>query len=128
MDFPASHVSILGCRKLFHPFLSIFRIPSLNSPAENFLPLHKYLGMAPSSREYLWPKFPKRSLKEIQICFLPGTPNNQFFPTCQVRVVRFYVSLPSSSSSFFSFSSASPPPQRRCCKVRVPRRTSTAIL
>ena len=50
-----------------------------------------------------------------------------FFPTCQVRVVRFYVSL----SSFFS----SPPlllscagPQRRSCVCSVPRRTSTAIL
>ena len=31
----------------------------------------------------------------------------RFFPTCQVRVVRFYVSLFSSSSSSSSFSSAS---------------------
>ena len=55
-----------------------------------------------------------------------------FFPTCQVRVVRFYVSLSSSfSSSFSSSSSSSPPcagPQRRSCVCSVPRRTSTAIL
>ena len=43
--------------------------------------------------------------------------NTMFFPTCQVRVVRFYVSLFSSSFSF-SFSSCRPPP----------RRISTAIL
>ena len=62
-----------------------------------------------------------------------------FFPTCQVRVVRFYVSLSFSSSfsssSFPSSSSSSPPlllscagPQRRFCVCSVPRRTSTAIL
>ena len=62
-----------------------------------------------------------------------------FFPTCQVRVVRFYVSLSFSSSfsssSFSSSSSSSPPlllscagPQRRSCVCSVPRRTSTAIL
>ena len=33
-----------------------------------------------------------------------------FFPTCQVRVVRFYVSLLFSSSFFSSFSSSSSPP------------------
>ena len=64
---------------------------------------------------------------------------SQFFPTCQVRVVRFYVSLSFSSSfsssSFSSSSSSSPPlllscagPQRRSCVCSVPRRTSTAIL
>ena len=62
-----------------------------------------------------------------------------FFPTCQVRVVRFYVSLSFSSSfsssSFSSSSSSSPPlllscagPQRRSCVCSVPRRASTAIL
>ena len=65
-----------------------------------------------------------------RLCHKPikgSLPNNQyfmermFFPTCQVRVVRFYVShFSSSSSSFssFSFSSCRPPP----------RRISTAIL
>ena len=37
-----------------------------------------------------------------------------FFPTCQVRVVRFYVSLFSSSFSF-SFSSASSSVSLSCC-------------
>ncbi len=65
---------------------------------------------------------------KVVCCFL--------FPTCQVRVVRFYVSLSSSSSSSFSSSSSSSPPllrscagpQRRSCVCSVPRRTSTAIL
>ena len=70
-----------------------------------------------------------------------------FFPTCQVRVVRFYVSLfssSSSSSSFSSFSSASSSvslscresvcsvwhvgPQLRSCEFSVACRTPTAIL
>ena len=65
-----------------------------------------------------------------------------FFPTCQVRVVRFYVSLDlrllrSSASSFVSSSVASCDdvwsvfrvgPQQRSCEASVPRRTSTAIL
>ena len=67
------------------------------------------------------------------------------FPTCQVRVVRFYVSLFSSFSSFsFSFSSASSSvslsccdsvcsvwhvgPQLRSCEFSVACWTSTAIL
>ena len=69
-----------------------------------------------------------------------------FFPTCQVRVVRFYVSLfssSSSSSSFSSFSSASSSvslscrdsvcsvwhvgPQLRSCEFSVACWTSTAI-
>ena len=69
------------------------------------------------------------------------------FPTCQVRVVRFYVSLfssSSSSSSFSSFSSASSSvslscresvcsvwhvgPQLRSCEFSVACWTSTAIL
>ena len=53
----------------------------------------------------------------------PGTDfwdfiNYLFFPTCQVRVVRFYVSLFSSSFSFsfsFSFSSASSSVSLSCC-------------
>ena len=49
------------------------------------------------------------------------------FPTCQVRVVRFYVSLFSSSSSSSSFSSCRPP-QLRSCEFSVACRTSTAIL
>ena len=65
-----------------------------------------------------------------------------FFPTCQVRVVRFYVrhfssSSSSSSSSFLSFffllcnpvrSVFRAGPQRRVCEISVPRRTSTASL
>ena len=70
-----------------------------------------------------------------------------FFPTCQVRVVRFYVSLfssSSSSSSFSSFSSASSSvslscrdsvcsvwhvgPQPRYCEFSVACWTPTAIL
>ena len=62
------------------------------------------------------------------------------FPTCQVRVVRFYVrhfSSSSSSSSFLSFffllcnpvrSVFRAGPQRRVCEISVPRRTSTASL
>ena len=67
------------------------------------------------------------------------------FPTCQVRVVRFYVSLFSFSSSFsFSFSSSSSSssdlnhdlvssvwhagPQPRSCEFSVACRTSTTIL
>ena len=66
-----------------------------------------------------------------------------FFPTCQVRVVRFYVSLFSSSSfSFFSSASSSVSlsccdsvcsvwhvgPQLRSCEFSVACWTSTAIL
>ena len=69
-----------------------------------------------------------------------------FFPTCQVRVVRFYVSLFSFSSSSFSFSFSSssssssdlncdpvssvwrPGPQPRSCEFSVACRTPTAIL
>ena len=50
-----------------------------------------------------------------------------FFPTCQVRVVRFYVSLPSPPHA----PPASPPPagpQPRSGEISVARRTSTAIL
>ena len=73
--------------------------------------------------------------------------NRLSFPTCQVRVVRFYVSLDlllllrlllrSSASSFVSSSVASCDdvwsvfrvgPQQRSCEFSVPRRTSTAIL
>ena len=43
-----------------------------------------------------------------------------FFPTCQVRVVRFYVSL-------FSSFSCTPPPSSSSCRPP-PRRISTAIL
>ena len=42
-----------------------------------------------------------------------------FFPTCQVRVVRFYVSLFSSSSSSSSFSSSCRPPQLRSSEFSV---------
>ena len=41
-----------------------------------------------------------------------------FFPTCQVRVVRFYVSCPSSSSSSSSSSSPSPPRPPLCRHLR----------
>ena len=67
-----------------------------------------------------------------------------FFPTCQVRVVRFYVSLFSSSASASSSSSASSSvslscrdsvssvwhagPQLRSCEFSVACRTPTAIL
>ena len=71
--------------------------------------------------------------------YIPG-PCLSFFPTCQVRVVRFYVrhfSSSSSSSSFLSFffllcnpvrSVFRAGPQRRVCEISVPRRTSTASL
>ena len=53
--------------------------------------------------------------------------NHAFFPTCQVRVVRFYVSTgPPSSSS--SFSSSCRPPQLRSCEFSVACWTPTAIL
>ena len=46
-----------------------------------------------------------------------------FFPSCQVRVVRFYVSWPAASSSFSSSSSIGPPPRAPDQSV-VPHRTS----
>ena len=45
-----------------------------------------------------------------------------FFPTCQVRVVRFYVSL-LFSSSFFSFSLLPSPPPRPLLLCRPPQLT-----
>ena len=54
---------------------------------------------------------------------LPG-----FFPTCQVRVVRFYVSTGPPSSSSSSFSSSCRPPQLRSCEFSVACWTPTAIL
>ena len=54
-----------------------------------------------------------------------------FFPTCQVRVVRFYVSLPSPPAPPPHAPPASPPPagpQPRSGEISVARRTSTAIL
>ena len=48
-----------------------------------------------------WNRFLLRCSRCVFICF----------PTCQVRVVRFYVSCPSSSSSS-SYSSSSPSPPR----------------
>ena len=81
--------------------------------------------------------------KERSKVLTTKTSKIELFPTCQARVVRFYVSLPS-SASFFFFSSAPPPPlllngdavrsvlragpQPRSCEISVPRRTSTAIL
>ena len=55
-----------------------------------------------------------------------------FFPTCQVRVVRFYVSLLLSSSPLFSSPLSLRPSVflvTNCgtCEFSVPRRTSTAI-
>ena len=48
-----------------------------------------------------------------------------FFPTCQVRVGRFYVNSPASFSSFaFSFSTAGP--QLQALGRSVPRRARTA--
>ena len=41
----------------------------------------------------------------------PGFFSNLFFPTCQVRVVRFYVNSRASSFSSFSFSASPPPPR-----------------
>ena len=49
-----------------------------------------------------------------------------YFPTCQVRVVRFYVSTGPPSSS--SFSSSCRPPQLRSCEFSVACWTPTAIL
>ena len=51
-----------------------------------------------------------------------------FFPTCQVRVVRFYVSCPafSSSSCLSSFSFSSAGPQLQSLDRSVPRWTRTA--
>ena len=46
------------------------------------------------------------------------------FPTCQVRVVRFYVSCPASGSS--SSSSASAGPEQKAQDQSDPRQTSTA--
>ena len=51
-----------------------------------------------------------------------------FFPTCQVRVVRFYVSTGPPSSSSSSFSSSCRPPQLRSCEFSVACWTPTAIL
>ena len=95
-----------------------------------------------------WGQTTKRNA--AMICWNPErNGNTTFFPTCQVRVVRFYVSLFSSSSSFsfsfsFSFSSASSSvslsccdsvcsvwhvgPQLRSCEFCVACWTSTAIL
>ena len=70
---------------------------------------------------------------------------NKYFPTCQVRVVRFYVSLFSSSASASSSSSSASSsvslscrdsvssvwragPQPRSCECSVACRTPTAIL
>ena len=48
------------------------------------------------------------------------------FPTCQVRVVRFYVSWPASSSSLSPSSSSSARPQLQVLERNVPCRTPTA--
>ena len=48
----------------------------------------------------------------------------KFFPTCQVTVVRFYVSCPASSSASSFFSSAGP--QLQALDRSVPRRARTA--
>ena len=52
--------------------------------------------------------------------------SRQLFPTCQVRVVRFYVSCLLLRLLFFSSSSSSSP--LRWCELSVPCRTSTAIM
>ena len=49
-----------------------------------------------------------------------------FFPTCQVRVVRFYVSCPAFSSSSCFSSSSSAGPQLQYLDRSVPRWTRTA--
>ena len=49
-----------------------------------------------------------------------------FFPTCQVRVVRFHVSCPASSFFSFSFSFSSAGPQLQALDRSFPRRTRTA--
>ena len=51
-----------------------------------------------------------------------------FFPTCQVRVVRFYVSPISSSSASFYSSSSSAGPHPRPSTPSVPCRTSTTTI
>jgi hypothetical protein len=55
------------------------------------------------------------------VVFSVGLSVGSLFPTCQVRVVRFYVSCPAASSSA---SSAAPPLQ--ALDRSVPRRTRTA--
>ena len=68
-----------------------------------------------------------RTFKKVIGKKLAGGSLKHFFPTCQVRVVRFYVSTgPPSSSS--SFSSSCRPPQLRSCECSVACRTPAAIL
>ena len=78
----------------------------------------------------------------IYIHWLVRVPDNGLFPTCQVRVVRFYVSLFSSFSSCSSFRRPPPPvvllncdpvssvwhagPQPRSCECSVACRAPTA--
>ena len=64
-------------------------------------------------------KHPQKNLKKLWLRHVPlffFVFSSFFFPTCQVRVVRFYVSLP----CFSSF--------RRLLVLRLPRSSSTAIL
>ena len=64
-----------------------------------------------------WPRGAVTESQVIDICWV-----SLFFPTCQVRVVRFYVSCPAASFS----SSASAGPQLQTLDRSVPRRTGTA--
>ena len=61
----------------------------------------------------------------VRIIVRVGITRRKYFPTCQVRVVRFYVSLPA-SSVLIPPSSSSCGPQLQALNRSVPRRTSTA--
>ena len=114
------------------------QMPQFSMPEGNLRgPIEQVPQMLPMSASYQTP------LQFAQMMSVPQF----FFPTCQVRVVRFYVSLfssSSSSSSFSSFSSASSSvslscresvcsvwhvgPQLRSCEFSVACWTPTAIL
>ena len=86
----------------------------------DFLPEHEHCERLAGSTEY-FDQDTRRSDQSHSVFWTPKRSSFflgggfKYFPTCQVRVVRFYVSLPSFSSSF-----------RRLLVLRLPS-TSTAI-
>ena len=128
-----------------------FSVPRHPNAARHTCPTHNHLNMSDIlvSTDFQSVETPTNELKRS-----PSEDN--FFPTCQVRVVRFYVSLPFSFSSFrlrllvlrlpssstaIRWDQCSAPdlnrdpvrsvfragPQPRSCEISVPCRTSTAI-
>ena len=74
------------------------RLPELSQILEvtHWTRTEKNIFQEVSKKMYIWPRHIRQHTSFVYTCKF------SFFPTCQVRVVRFYVRL---FSSFFSFSS-----------------------